>query len=158
MLFRSSAGVISFDLAGSCQITISQDGTDTGNHGSPTAYLPATSKLEVFTVQAVVPGPVTGLTLTPTDGHVDASWSVVADDGGTPITGYQLSWYVSKTGTPGETTLNASHAAGNTSPSSYGRLILGPSILNTDLLGLTNGVTYTFEIQAINKVGVGPIK
>ena len=153
-----SAGVISFDLAGSCQITISQDGTDTGNHGSPTAYLPATSKLEVITVQAVVPGPVTGLTLTPADGHVDASWSVVADDGGTPITGYQLSWYVSKTGTPGETALNASEAAGNTAPSSYGRLNLGPSTLNADLLGLTNGVTYTFEIQAINKVGVGPIK
>ena len=154
-----TSGVISFDLAGNCQITVSQNGTD---NGSPTAYLPATSVVESITVLAVVPAAVTGLTLLASSDIIDANWDAISNsnDGGAPITGYQLTWYVatSSGGTkPTESALDASIGT-TTHAASYGRMRLDNSTFTQHLTGLTNGVTYTIEIQAINRVGIGPIK
>jgi hypothetical protein len=150
-----SDGKIYFDLAGTCNILVSQDGTDSGNGGAPTAYLEAASVGQIYTVEAVEPSAVIGLTLIGANMQVSATWGYSTDDGGAPITGYQLTWYQSATDKPTEEVLNASQSSDY---ANYGRIQYDGSIHNAVLNGLINGTTYTFEIQSKNRVGVGPIK
>jgi len=81
---------------------------------------------------ATPPDAPQSLTATPGDGQVALSWDVPASNGGSPITGYEVSC---DTGTA-----NWGTATGNT--------------FHT-FTGLTNGTTYTLRVRAVNIVGEG---
>jgi hypothetical protein len=82
-----------------------------------------------------VPGAPTGVSAAPDDGSATVSWSTPADAGGSPITGYVVSWAVN--GVNQSTSTVMSTATTRT------------------ITGLTNGTTYTFKVAAINAVGTG---
>lgn len=77
------------------------------------------------------PGKPTLSAITPTS--VTVSWTA-PDDGGSPITGYQVGYGVSST--PADTIVSAT----------------SPKVIT----GLTPGTTYFFWVRAINAVGTGP--
>lgn len=77
-----------------------------------------------------VPYPPGGLTLTPADGSVTASWTAPVNDGGRSVTGYRIFRNGTLIDTIGTNT-------------SY---VLG---------GLVNGVSYTVSVAAVNEVGAG---
>jgi parallel beta-helix repeat protein len=83
-----------------------------------------------------VPGAPIGLTATPGNQEVLLNWSPPIDDGGSPITSYNIH----RGTTPGGETLLT--AVGN--------------VLNYVDIGLMNGLTYYYRISAVNDVGEGP--
>jgi predicted phage tail protein len=83
-----------------------------------------------------VPSAPTGLTATPGDRQVVLTWNAPSDDGGSPITSYNM-W---RGTTPGGEVLITS--VGNA--------------LTFTCTGRTNGVTYYFKITAVNAIGDGP--
>ncbi len=83
-----------------------------------------------------VPSAPTGLTATPGDRQVFLTWNAPSDDGGSPITSYNM-W---RGTTPGGEVLITS--VGNA--------------LTFTCTGRTNGVTYYFKITAVNAIGDGP--
>jgi hypothetical protein len=101
---------------------------DQAGNGS---FLAAPTVTQSFTVNPTLPGPPTGVTATAGNGQVSIAFTPPAYTGGTTITSYRA------TQSPGGDT--------NTAWSS-------PFIWS----GLTNGVAYTFTMQAINSVGAGP--
>lgn len=96
------------------------------NNGFPTIIVPT------------LPGPPTLTTVTPGAQQLTVQWTAPAQDGNSPITGYVI------TATP--TTGTASPI--NTSASA--------SATTTTLTGVTDGVTYTVTLQAVNAVGSSP--
>lgn len=85
---------------------------------------------EAFAIPVTVPDAPQSLSGTPWNGAAALSWSAPSSDGGTPITSYN----VYRNGTllasvPGNTTFNAT--------------------------GLSNGVSYSFTVKAVNAVGEG---
>ena len=77
--------------------------------------------------------------LKPGDGKLAASWTEPADDGGSPITGYELEWT--------EATDPAfAHPLGSAMPTGASHTIGG----------LENGVEYAVRVRAINAIGPGP--
>lgn len=160
-------GTVTVDLAGTCYIQVSQNGTIEGTvGGTPSSFLAATSVVESVTVSASAPNVTTGLLLSPADGHIDASWIAPTDDGGSPIVKYIVIWYVTANSKPSDADLDAARVAGNTSDTraSYGELwftTTGTTPLATacDLVGLVNGTTYTVEVTAVNAAGlIGAVK
>jgi hypothetical protein len=103
------------------------------------AGLTATSAAYPFTVSnpvpATVPAAPTGLTAVPSSHTLALSWTAPAD-GGSPITGYTVT-YTPSGGAP------TSVATGSTAPS----FTLG---------SLTNGTSYGVTVTATNAVGTGP--
>lgn len=83
---------------------------------------------------ATVPGQVTDVTATPADGEATVCWNAPASDGHAPLTEYRVQW------TPG----------GGSWPAL-------PDDECATIPGLTNGVSYTFTVVAINVVGAGPV-
>ena len=81
-------------------------------------------------VPATVPGPPTGVAVTPGNGRVTVTWNAPGSNGGAAITGYTV------TSTPGAFVQTVSSST-------------TPSIM-TDLL---NGTSYTFDVVANNTVG-----
>ncbi len=86
----------------------------------------------------VTPGPTVPAapeapSATPGDGSVELTWSVPADDGGSPVTGYTV------TASPSGATCTT------TAP-----------VTRCTIEGLTNGVAQTFAVVASNVVGDGP--
>lgn len=69
------------------------------------------------------------------NGSVAVTWTAPADNGGSAITGYQITPYISGT----------AQTAVNTSATST----------TYSVTGLTNGTDYTFAVAAINAVGIG---
>ena len=119
------AGDGAFTLAvGSNTFTITvvaEDNTTTQNYTITVNRLPG---------NAVVPSAPQNLTATPGNRQVSLTWTAPSSDGGSPITGYQLSTdnyatYVTVTG------------------NAY------------TFVGLTNGTTLTFRVRAINSAGAG---
>ncbi|NLT38538.1 MAG: fibronectin type III domain-containing protein [Methanomassiliicoccus sp.] len=78
------------------------------------------------------PNAPTDLTATPGDGQVQLLWTAPNDDGGSPITGYNLSWALT---------------VGGPYTSS---VVDGTSYLHE---GLENGRTYYYKVAAINAMG-----
>jgi hypothetical protein len=81
------------------------------------------------------PGAPTGLTLTPGNSQVAASWTAPASNGGATITSY-----------------TATAAPGGATCTSTGT----PPATACTFTGLTNGTTYTVTVKATNTVGTGP--
>jgi photosystem II stability/assembly factor-like uncharacterized protein len=95
----------------------------------PTSFAEA-----IITVPPTAPSPPQNVTATAGRGSAIVSWSAPADDGGVPITGYQV--MVS----PGGTVLNATAT---------------PTAMSVN--GLTPGSSYTFTVTATNSAGLtGP--
>ena len=87
-----------------------------------------------------VPGVPASLTATAGDEEVALVWSVPADDGGAPVTGYEYRY-----------------AAGDAVPGGTPWQSAGLN-LEWTVTGLTNGQQYAFEVRARNRVGEGPAR
>jgi hypothetical protein len=107
----------------------------TNNLGSSAFSLPSNS----VTPQApTVPSAPTNVSATAGNATATVSWAAPESEGGSPITSYTVSSFIG--GTP--TGLPASVVGGGQ---------------NTALVvGLSNGVTYTFSVHATNSIGDGP--
>ena len=81
------------------------------------------------------PGAPTGVTGSPLDRAVSLTWTAPTSDGGSPITGYQITPYAGS---------NAQLP-----------ILTGSPATNFTVGGLTNGVGYTFRVAAINAAGTG---
>jgi putative nucleotidyltransferase with HDIG domain len=87
-------------------------------------------------VPSTVPTAPSGVTGVSGDGQATVSWTAPADDGGTPVTGYQITPFL---GGVAQT------------PRSFA------STSTTEVVGgLTDGATYTFAVTAINGDGDSP--
>jgi hypothetical protein len=81
-----------------------------------------------------VPDAPTSVTATPGAGQATVHWSAPAFNGGSPITGYDVTPYI---GAAAQTTTSVGAAP------------------QTTITGLTNGTTYTFKVVAKNVAGSG---
>jgi hypothetical protein len=134
-----------------CTVTSNPGGitvTDSGNpitisgltNGTPYTFTvkatnavgtgPASSPSKAVT-PATVPGAPTGVTAKAGNASATVSFTAPVSDGGSPIASYIV------TSSPGGITASGSRS---------------PIIVK----GLTNGTSYTFTVQAINKIGTGP--
>jgi hypothetical protein len=87
----------------------------------------------------VVPGPPTGVLATRGNAQVTLSWTPPADNGGSPISDYKI----------------VAFPVGGTSSTYFISTAGNPNFNRTDITGLTNGTTYTFDVSAGNKTGPG---
>ncbi len=92
---------------------------------------------EVSATPATVAGAPTTLTATASDAEVDLSWTSPANNGGDPVTGYNI---YQGTSSGAETILTSTSTTATTFTST----------------GLTNGTTYYFKITAVTLAGEGP--
>ncbi len=83
-------------------------------------------------------GAPTGLAVTDGDGQGVITWNAPANDGGSVITGYQV------LATPSDGSLPTRSCSAAVTPRTC------------TLTGLTNGVTYTYTVRAVNANGNGP--
>ena len=103
------------------------NGAGTGEYSLPS---------NAVTPQAGVPGAPGIPNLVPGDGRVTMSWAAPADNGGSPITGYQV-----------RVTRANGTLVGALRP------VTGRTLTVT---GLTNGTEYFFAVRAVNALGAGP--
>lgn len=83
------------------------------------------------------PGAPTAVAATATQGGAHVTWAAPAADGGSPVTGYQVSW------------VDTTNAAGSGTSA-----VLGAGVFADDL-ALTVGHSYTVTVAAINTAGTG---
>src|SRR5437016_1749395 len=98
-----------------------------------------TSELPTITVQnpaPTVPSALQDLQGTAGDGRVTLTWHAPSSDGGSPITGYRI---YRRTGS-----------------GSYSLIATVPAGLTYADTGVTNGVTYVYQVSATNAVGEAP--
>jgi hypothetical protein len=126
--------VITIDLVGTCQIVASQNGND--STGAATYYSAAPSVTATITVTGTQPSEVQNVTASSGDGTLLLNWAEPANDGGAPITNYRVIWY------PSASPASTSHFDALGSATAY------------TIKGLTNGVTYTVTVQALNAAGL----
>ncbi|MBK8639911.1 MAG: fibronectin type III domain-containing protein [Chromatiaceae bacterium] len=119
----NSAGVLTFVTAGTCTINADQAGNSD--------YWPATQVSRSFSVNAVPPGPPTGVTATAGDTAASVAFTAPGNTGGVGIVGYVV------TASPAD--------------------IVPVEGANSPLVvfGLTNGQSYTFTVAAVNSAGTG---
>jgi hypothetical protein len=94
----------------------------------------------VVPAQLTVPGAPYSTSASPADGQADVTWFTPTEDGGTPITGFEVTPYVGYIAYP------ATRFTTPTPPVPGRRITFA-------VTGLTNGKTYRFRIRAINAVG-----
>ena len=102
------------------------------NQAGDTSHLPAPQVSQSFTVNAVVPGAPTSPVATAGDTQASVAFVAPVNTGGTAITGYTV-------------TVSPAHVASVAGASS-------PIVV----MGLTNGMAYTFRVTAHNSAGTGP--
>ena len=90
-----------------------------------------------------VPGMPQNVVVTPGDQSLEVSWSPPLDDGGSPIVGYSIEYYGTRS--------DGKHAGNGTYYLAYPR-----SLSRTVGYGLVNGVSYDVSVTAINQFGHGP--
>lgn len=156
-------GELTFDLAGTCRVKISQNGRGNGNRAS--SYLPAADREVEFVVEADVPSNVLDFTLSSGDRSLTVSWNKPTQsdekaDGGRALKGYEVTWFASlnaqdqplQTGeavkvlTDDEidTKLNAQ------TPTAFRAVINNPNTTSYIIENLSNGVYYTVIVRSIN--------
>ena len=118
----TTGGALTFITAGTCTINADQAGDATTTAAATVS--------RSFSVNPVVPGAPTGVTVTPGDTQVSVAFTAPASTGGAAITGYTVT-----------SSRDGITATGAGSP--------------IVLTGLTNGVTYTFTVTADNAAGTG---
>jgi Bacterial Ig-like domain (group 3)/Fibronectin type III domain len=95
----------------------------------------STASAPVTPAPATAPGVPTGVQGTSRDGAVGLSWTAPGSDGGSSITGYQITPYIGQNAqTP---------------------ILTGSAATSQIVSGLTNGTAYTFTVAAINSAGTG---
>ena len=92
---------------------------------------PSSSVAMVMSTPGAVPGPPQGVTAAAGNGQVTLAWMAPADDGGSPITGYE--YEIDGSGT---------------------WMDAGSDMTET-VTGLMNGTSYLFRVRAVNAVGAG---
>jgi hypothetical protein len=127
---------------GNCSVAVQVDvaarGPVTGTL-TFTGNVPGGSRTVSLTAAGItVPGAPNGLTATGGDAQAVLSWMPPGDDGGTPLTGYQIF----RSGGP-----QATPALITTVP---------PATLVYTDAGLTQGTAYTYTVRAVNTVGPSP--
>ncbi len=93
---------------------------------------PSAASNQVTPKAPTAPGAPTGASAHAGDAAATVSWTAPASDGGSPITGYRVT----------------------SSPD--GRTCTTGGATSCTVTGLSNGITYTFAVVAINAVGAGP--
>src|SRR5437867_10968936 len=91
---------------------------------------------EVSAIPQTTPGAPEGLSATPADRRIDLQWQAPSSDGGSPITGYAIYRGTSSGGEILLTTLG--------------------NVLTYSDTGLTNGLSYFYQVTASNALGEGP--
>ena len=91
-----------------------------------------------FATPDFLPGPPTGVVATFGDGQVGLSWTPPVANGGSTLTGFVITWSSSAT-----TGLVSGHTTLGVQDTSY------------LVVGLTNGVSYTFTVAGTNAGGTG---
>ena len=131
---------------------MNQDGKD--SRGVASSYLAAPTVTITLTVTAAIPSGAQDIVIDPGDTTLGIRWSAPADDGGTPITGYRLTWYQN---TLVRSDLTFNPAAATSTYKDFGVLTV-PSAnwFNFTLRYLTNGITYKIILVPFNVAGDGP--
>jgi len=147
-------GKVTVDLAGTCEITLNQDGKD--SRGVASSYLAAPTVTITLTVTAAIPSGAQDIVIDPGDTTLGIRWSAPADDGGTPITGYRLTWY-QNTANRSAINFDGFVPAVTSTYKDFGVLTI-PSAnwFNYTLRYLTNGITYKIILVPFNVAGDGP--
>jgi hypothetical protein len=94
--------------------------------------LGATGTIRLHVSNATVSNVPTNVTAVPGNGQATVNWSAPGSDGGSPITGYDVTRYAA-----GLAPVTTSVGAGT----------------EATILGLANGTTYTFRVAATNAIG-----
>jgi YDG domain/Fibronectin type III domain len=108
--------------------------TRTGNYNAPSSNYTVTQPTLTASITAVAPGAPTGLSVTPGNGQLTASFTAPASNGGSAITNYEYS-------TNGGSSFTA------VSPASTSTSIVIPA--------LSNGTSYNVQVRAVNAAGSG---
>ena len=128
-------GVVTVDLAGTCQIAIDQDGSIDSVTAS--SYFPASRKIITVTVQPTAPSAPTRVSVNPDDTKLYTTWSAPDDDGGVGITRYDLYYWVASAD-PSTRLHNSDISTG----------------LSRSISTLINGTKYAITIYATNIAGL----
>ena len=128
-------GVVTVDLAGTCQIAIDQDGSIDSVTAS--SYFPASRKIITVTVQPTAPSAPTRVSINPDDSKLYPTWSAPDDDGGVGITRYDLYYWVASAD-PSTRLHNSDISTG----------------LSRTISTLVNGTKYAITIYATNIAGL----
>ena len=94
--------------------------------------------VSVTSSQPAAPGAPTGVTATAGNGSATVSWTAPSSNGGSAITSYTVTPYISSTAQPAVVVTGS------------------PPATSTTLSGLANGSSYTFTVSATNVTGTGP--
>ena len=128
----ATPGVCTITAGGTLTFVTTGTCTINANQAGDTSHLPAPQVSRSFTVNAVVPGAPTSPVATAGDTQASIAFVAPVNTGGTAITGYTV-------------TVSPAHVASVAGASS-------PIVV----MGLTNGMAYTFRVTAHNSAGTGP--
>ena len=150
---NATTGELTFDLAGTCVVKIAQDGKNAANEA--TGYLPATDLTRTYTIEPVAPSNVLNFVINSGNAFLEATWTKPTDDGGRALKGYEVTLFETQfSGSPAvEAPRTDAQIEAAVSGSTLGarRVIIdNPDTLTYKFTGLTNGVSYTILVKAIN--------